>query len=52
MVAALRERGPFRGLVSPLAFDQRGERLDAEIGVYVDDDDGVRFEGTVSELLR
>jgi len=35
----------------PLAFDQRGERLDPRIGLYVDEESGPRFVGDSADLL-
>jgi ABC-type branched-subunit amino acid transport system substrate-binding protein len=35
----------------PLSFDGSGERRDARIGVYVDEDTGLRFVGSAAELL-
>jgi ABC-type branched-subunit amino acid transport system substrate-binding protein len=36
---------------APLSFDARGERRDARIGIYVDEDAGLRFVGPAAEVL-
>lgn len=51
VLAALRAPVPAPGLATALAFDGRGERLAAEIGLYRDDGDGPRFLGPVAELV-
>lgn len=44
-------RIPFHGLVGQYAFDPAGERRAATIGVYRDDEGGLRFLGTDRDVL-
>ncbi|MCL4847776.1 MAG: ABC transporter substrate-binding protein [Acidobacteria bacterium] len=51
MAAALGSGRRFDGLSGNLAFDARGERLFADIGVYRDEGLGPRFVGTAASLV-